>query len=272
LYLERLEQKSAIIKTELKASKNDWEGLLFRLLCKNFGLKVNGEPFFSLAKSLDFSIIKKCSSDSKKLETLLMGQSGLLEQPKEDSYFESLKLEYDYLKHKYKLSNSNVLVPKYFRLRPPNFPTIRLSQLASLYHQKQSLFSGIVKAKTLEEFYKLFDVSASEYWNTHYNFGVESSKRKKQLTKKFVDLLLINTVIPLLFSYGKHSGKENSEALLKLASTISSEENSIIEKFDKLRPSSKNSLQSQALLQLKNEYCTKKRCLQCAIGNVILKN
>ena len=272
LYLERLEQKSAIIKTELKASKNDWEGLLFRLLCKNFGLKVNGDSFFSLAKSLDFTIVKKCGADTKKMEALLFGQAGLLEEQKEDSYFESLKLEYDYLKHKYKLSNSNVLVPKYFRLRPPNFPTIRLSQLASLYHQKQSLFSELLKVNSLNEYYELFDISASEYWNTHYNFGVESSKRKKKLTKKFIDLLLINTVIPLLFSYGKEIGKENSEALLKLASTITSEENSIIEKFNELRLSSKNSLQSQALLQLKNEYCTKKRCLQCAIGNAILKH
>ncbi len=272
LYLERLEQKSALIKTELKESKNDWEGLLFRLLCKNFGLKVNGEPFYSLAKSIDFSIIKKCSSDFKKLEALLFGQSGLLEDEKEDSYFESLKFEYDYLKHKYKLSNSNVLIPKYFRLRPPNFPTIRLSQLASLYHQKHSLFSEIVKANSLNEFCKLFDVSASEYWNTHYNFGVASTKRKKRLTNKFIDLLLINTVIPLLFSYGEEIGKDNSEALLKLASTIASEENSIIKKFNKLRSSSENSLQSQALLQLKNEYCNKKRCLQCAIGNAILKH
>jgi hypothetical protein len=245
---------------------------LFRLLCKNFGIKVNGESFFSLAKSLDFSIIKKCSSDSKKLEALLFGQAGLLEEQKEDPYFESLKIEYNYLKHKYMLSNSNVMVPKYFRLRPPNFPTIRLSQLASLYRQKQSLFSELLKANSLNDYYDLFDVSASEYWNSHYNFGVQSSKRKKLLTKKFIDLLLINTVIPLLFSYGKAIGKDNSEALLKLASTIASEENSIIKKFNDLRSSSKNSLQSQALLQLKNEYCTKKRCLQCAIGNAILKN
>jgi len=272
LYLERLENKSIIFETELKNSKNDWEGLLFRLLCKNFGLKVNGASFYSVAKSLDFSIIKKCSSDTKKLEALLFGQAGLLEEQKEDPYFESLKLEYDYLKHKYKLSNINVLFPKYFRLRPPNFPTIRLSQLASLYFQKQSLFSEIVKAKTMEDFYQLFDVSASNYWNSHYNFGVASSKRKKRLTKKFIDLLLINTVFPLLFSYGKALGKDNSEVLLKLASTIASEENNIIKKFNDLRISSKNSLQSQALLQLKNEYCTKKRCLQCAIGNAILKH
>ncbi|PHS64803.1 MAG: hypothetical protein COB12_07760 [Flavobacterium sp.] len=271
LYLERLENKSIIFETELKSSKNDWEGLLFTMLCKNFGLKVNGASFFSLAKSLEFSILKKCRTDTKKLEALLFGQAGLLEDQKEDPYFENLKLEYNYLKHKYKLSNSNVLIPKYFRLRPPNFPTIRLSQLASLYHQKHSLFSEIVKAKTLKDFYQLFDVSASEYWNTHYNFGVASSKRKKQLTKNFIDLLLINTVIPLLFSYGKEIGKDNSEVLLKLASTITSEENSIIKKFNDLRSSSKNSLQSQALLQLKKEYCNKKRCLQCAIGNAILK-
>lgn len=270
LYLERLQQKSVVINSELKATKNHWESVLFRMLCKNFGLKVNGDSFCSLSSSFDFSVVKKCV-DSETLEALLFGQAGFFEEPKEDAYFETQKLKYDFLKQKFNLKNTGVLIPKYFRLRPPNFPTIRLSQLAVLYKKQASLFSEIVKAKSLQDYYNLFDVSATEYWDSHYNFGVKSVKRKKKLTKKFIDLLLINTIIPMLFSYGKGMGKDNSEELLQLASTITSEENSIIKKFNELRPSSKNSLQSQALLQLKNEYCSKKQCLKCAIGNAILK-
>ncbi len=271
LYLERLQQKSILIETELKASNNHWEAVLFTLLSKNFGLKVNSESFYSISKSFDFSIIKK-SNDLKLLEALFFGQAGFFEEPKEDSYFDDLKRKHEFLKHKFQLTNTTVVFPKYFRLRPPNFPTIRLSQLAVLYSDKPSLFSEIIKANSLDDYYKIFTLSASEYWDTHYNFGVDSVRRQKKLTKKFIDLLLINTVIPVLFSYEKVMGKDTSEDLLQLATGISVEENSIIKKYNQLRSSSKNSLQSQALLQLKNEYCTKKQCLQCAIGNAILKS
>lgn len=270
LYLERLQQKSILIETELKASNNHWEHVLFILLSKNFGLKVNGDSFYSIAKSVAYSVLKKCN-DPETIEALLFGQAGLLEEQKEDAYSKTMSKKYEFLKNKFQLHNNSVVFPKYFRLRPPNFPTIRLSQLAVLYSEKSVLFSELVNAKSLDDYYRIFNVSASEYWDSHYNFGVTSAKRNKKLTKKFIDLLLINTVIPVLFSYGKVMGTAISEELLKIASTISSEENSIIKKFDQLRPSAKNSLQSQALLQLKNEYCNKKKCLQCAIGNVILK-
>jgi len=271
LYLERLQQKYKLLESGLKKSNNHWESLLFKMLCKSFGLKINGDSFYSLALSIDFSVVQKVSKNQVDLEALFFGQASFFETQKEDSYFEELHKKYEFVKHKFQLENKNVLPPKYFRLRPPNFPTIRLSQLASLYAQKSSLFSELLKVKTLENYYDLFNVSASEYWDIHYNFGVESSRRKKQLTKKFIDLLLINTVIPILYSYGKHTGKDTSGVVLKLASTIPSEENSIIKKFQQLRKTSENSLQSQALLQLKNEYCNKKRCLKCAIGNAILK-
>ncbi len=272
LYLERLQVKSLLFEEELKSSNNHWEGLLFKLLCKNFGLKVNGESFFSIAQSIDFSIIKKCNHDSLEIEALLFGQAGFFEVNKEDSYFELLKDKYLYLRHKFDLDNNSVNFPKYFRLRPYNFPTIRLSQLAVLFSEKQSLFSRIIEANSLEDYYSIFAISANDYWDTHYNFGVCSTKKKKRLTKKFIDLLLINTIIPLKYSYAKFLGQDASEEIMSLASTISSEENSIIKKFNQLRPVAVNSLQSQGLLQLKNEYCIKNKCLQCAVGNSILKS
>jgi hypothetical protein len=271
LYVERLKHKSILIEEELKKSNNHWERVLFKLLCKNFGLKVNGESFYSIANSFDYDLLLKIN-DVITFEALLFGQAGLLDLDIENAYLKKMKEKYDFLKHKHQLDNNQVIKSKYFRLRPPNFPTLRLSQFATLYTEKPSLFSKIIEIKSIEDYYDLFAVSASSYWDSHFNFGVSSFKRKKNLTKAFIDLLLINTIIPVLFSYGKYTGKDNSEELLKLAASISSEKNNIIKKFNELRPSSKNGLHSQALLQLKNEYCNQKKCLKCVIGNSILNH
>ncbi len=270
LYVERLEQKEKLILTELTKTNNHWEALLFRLLCKNFGLKVNGDSFLDIARSVDFSVVKKCSQNEFDLESLLMGQGGLLEEEREDVYYSELRNNYKYLKHKFGFNNDSVVAPKYFRLRPPNFPTIRLSQIASLYAENQNLFSAILSANTTSEFYSIFKVSASHYWDTHFNFGVSSITRKKGISKSFVDLLIINTIIPLKFCYSSQMGKDATDEIFTLACGISSEANTIIKNFNSLTPVSKSAFQSQALLQLKNEYCDKNRCLQCAVGNSIL--
>ncbi|MGB5420022.1 DUF2851 family protein, partial [Algibacter sp.] len=201
LYFERLERKSETINTLLKASKNDWEAVLFKMLTKNFGLKVNGESFFSLAASIDFSIIRKTQSNQQVLEALLFGQGGLLEQDIENAYHATLAKEYQFLKQKFKIENANVLPIHFFRLRPPNFPTIRLSQLANLYGNHQNLFSKIIQTNQLEDFYKLFKVPTSEFWKSHYTFHKESKVSTKILSKSFIDLLLINTILPIKFSY-----------------------------------------------------------------------
>jgi hypothetical protein len=270
LYFERLERKSKNIETLLEASKNDWEAVLFKMLTRNFGLKVNGESFFSLAQSIDFSIIRKTRNTPLVLEALLLGQSGLLEQDIEDAYHLSLKKEYEFLKQKFSLNNTQVLPLQFFRLRPPNFPTIRLSHLASLYGTNQNLFSRIIEIKKLEEFYELFKVSTSKFWESHYTFQKKSKTLKKTLTKSFVDLLLINTILPLKFSYSKQKGEEIDAEIIKLATSITSEKNNIIKAFNNLKKVSNSSLHSQALIQLKTEYCYKNKCLQCAIGNSLI--
>ncbi len=271
LYVERLQQKAEVILQELNITNNHWEAILFRMLSKNFGLKINGDAFLSIAKSLDFSVIRKISCDLLELEAVLFGQAGMLDKDKEDHYFIKLQRTYAYTKYKFELDSKAVVDPKFFRLRPSNFPTIRLSQLSVLYHTRQNLFSEIISATTPDQLYTLFDISASTYWDTHYNFDLASAKRKKRLTKKFIDLILINTVIPIKFCYALHTGTTISEDLLQLASVLPSEENSIIEKFDQILPASKNALESQALLQHKNNYCGANRCLDCAIGNSIIK-
>lgn len=272
LYFERLQKKEKILLQELKDTQNHWESLLFRMLCKNFGLKVNGDSFFSIAKSIDFSVVKKCSQERQDLEALLMGQAGFLEGETEDWYFKTLKTNYTYLKQKFQLQNNDVISPKFFRLRPPNFPTLRLAQFAMLYFEQENLFSKVIAAQNANEFYELFRINGSEYWDTHYNFGVSSLERKKRITKNFVDLLIINTIIPLKFCYAVQQGKDISEEILKLASELSSEENTIVNKFNSLKEISKCAYQSQALLQLKSEYCDKNRCLHCAIGNSIISS
>ena len=270
LYFERLERKSQDIEKLLKASSNNWESVLFIMLAKNFGLKVNGDSFLSIANSIDFSIIRKQQSNLASLEALLFGQAGLLENDIQDTYFMELANEYEFLIQKFGISNTNVTPLQFFRLRPPNFPTIRLSQLANVYYQHQNIFSKIIEINAIEDFYELFNVGTSLFWETHYTFGKASKKSKKVITKSFIDLLLINTIIPIKFSYAKHIGKLNEEPILNLIQEIVLEKNSIVEKFNELKTISKSALHSQAWIQLKNEYCDKNKCLQCAIGNRLL--
>jgi len=270
LYFERLERKSKIIENLLAISKNNWEAVLFKMLAKNFGLKVNGEAFFSISNSFDFTILRKQQDSLLSLEALLFGQALLLDETKEDIYFKELKQGYEFLKNKFRLSTEGVLQSKFFRLRPPNFPTIRLSQLANIYFKEKNIFSKIIGANTLEELYELLEVEASKYWKTHYNFDKESKSKTKVLTKSFINLLIINTIVPLKFSYAKQSNTSIEEELLSIVSQLKSEENSIITRFNNLKLVSNSALQSQAVLQLKTEYCDKNKCLQCAIGSALL--
>ena len=270
LYLERLERKTKAIELLLEESKNDWEAVMFKMIAKNFGLKVNGDSFFSLAKSIDFSILRKSQHKQQTLEALLFGQSGLLDQGIEDIYFLNLIREYQFLKQKFKLENNHILPCHFFRLRPSNFPTIRLSQLASLYYEHQNLFSKIIETNHLDDFYKLFKVSTSKFWDTHYTFQKETKSAKKTLTKSFIDLLLINTILPIKFCYVKQKGEKIDSDIIKIATSIASEKNSIIDAFNNLKKISKSALDSQGLIQLKTEYCDKNKCLQCAVGNSLI--
>lgn len=271
LCIERLERKSDTIQQLLKESNNDWEAVLFKMLLKNFGLKVNGESFLSLASSIDFSIIRKLQNDVLDIEALLFGQSKLLfDETIEDAYYIDLNHRYGFLKQKFKLNNQGVFPLQFFRLRPPNFPTIRLSQFANLYSLEQNLFSKVMQFKTRDEFYDFFNLGVTSFWTTHYTFVKSSKTFKKLLTKPFIDLLIINTLIPLKFSFAKAQGKSIEDDVFQLIKEIKIENNSIVSKFLDLKPLDKNALNSQALLQLKKEYCDKNKCLQCAIGNSLI--
>jgi len=270
LYFERLERKANNILKVLGQSTNNWEAVLFKMLSKNFGLKVNGEAFASIANSFDFSIIRKQQSKQLSLEALLFGQAQLLQIDCQEPYFLELEKEYQFLKQKFSFSTQNITPLQFFRLRPPNFPTIRLSQLANVYFKHKNLFSKVIETKTLKGFYTLFSVETSVFWETHYTFTKASKASKKRLTKSFIDLLLINTIIPIQFCYAKHHGKSIDNEIIQLLQQIASEKNSIVNKFNSFKKISKSALESQALIQLKTEYCDKNKCLQCAVGNSIL--
>ncbi len=279
LYFERLEQKSIEIQQLLKTCTNDWEATLFKLLTKNFGLKVNAESFLNLANSMDFKIVRKEQDNLNKLEALFFGQAGMLIKEIEDGYYIILQKEYKYLQRKYDLTPLNKGQFQFFRLRPSNFPTIRLSQLSKLYFAKSSLFAKILKAKSKDDFYEVFDIEPSEYWQRHYNFSSVSSKRTNKLTKSFIDLLLINTIIPIKFTYYREMGEVDAVYFLNLIYQIQPEKNNIIKKYESLLQNSlentfsiKNAFHSQSFLQLKNEYCNLNKCLSCAIGNSLLKD
>jgi hypothetical protein len=271
LFFERLERKSQPIFDLLEQTNQDWEAVLFCLLAKNFGLNTNGEIFLKIAQSIPFSIVRKESFEIENLEALLFGTAGLLDSEKEDNYFKDLKFRCYYLLQKYQIEKNSIEPVQFFKHRPDNFPTIRLSQLANLYNSQQNLFSKISTLNSLKDIYEVFQVFASDYWLNHYQFDKESPKKKKPLSKSFIDLIVMNTIIPLQFAYAKSQGKEISEDLISLLNEVAPEKNAIIDKFSFFGIKAKSAFETQSLLQLKNEYCNKSKCLECAVGMVLLK-
>lgn len=271
LFFERLERKSKTVYDLLEKTNNDWEAVLFCFLAKNFGLNTNGDSFLQLAQSIPFTIIRKESFEVENLEALLFGNAGLLDADKEDNYFKDLKIRYFYLMHKYQLERVHVEPMQFFKHRPDNFPTIRLSQLANLYHKYQNLFSKIINLKTVQEIYDLLLVPVAPYWQNHYQFDKESPFKSKKTVRSFVDLLIINTIIPIKFAYTKKLGEFILEDLIVILNEIKPEKNAVIDKFKAFDVNAVNALETQSLLQLKNEYCNKNRCLDCVVGLELLK-
>jgi Protein of unknown function (DUF2851) len=271
LLIERLEQKTETIAALLAKNTNNWEETFYQVLARSFGLKVNGEPFESLAKSVSLLTLTKHKNSLLQLEALLFGQAGMLENPLEDNYPQQLQKEYQFLRAKHQLSPIPSTMWKFLRLRPSNFPTIRLAQLATLIFQSVHLFSKILEAHSIKEIHQLFELQLSDYWLTHYTFDKSSPKRSKSLGEDAINLLIINTIAPFLFLYGTQKGIEAiRDKALNWLETLAAEDNSIIGKWKELGLTPNAAAQTQALLQLKNNYCDQHRCLECAIGNAIM--
>ncbi|MGH2665692.1 DUF2851 family protein [Flavobacterium sp.] len=272
LFFDRLERKSLPIESLLSESHNDWEAVFFCFLSKNFGLNTNGESFFKIAQSIPFSALRNEAFEIENIEALFFGRANLLDSHKEDGYYKELQSRWKYLQHKYLLDLADIEPLQFFQHRPDNFPTVRLSQLANLYHLHQNLFSKIIRTRSINGLYDIFSVSVSSYWRTHYQFDKQSLEKIKSLSKSFVDLLIINTIVPFQFAYDKSRGKESADDIIFLLEQVSAEKNTITAMFGNIGIHAENAFESQALLQLKKEYCTKSKCLQCSIGLELLKN
>lgn len=272
LLIDRLELKVCSIYNTLKATNNDWEETFYIHLARNFGLYVNSLPFEILAKSLPFKYLLRHKNSITQIEALLFGQAGFLNNSiPEDNYYRKLKSEYNFLRNKFCLNPMDHHMWKFLRLRPRNFPTIRLAQFAALIYNSNRLFSKVVECESIAQLRKYFDVETSEYWNNHFIFGKESNKELKSIGESAFNIIVINTIIPFLFAFGKYKGKEElKERTIGFYTEIPAEDNSIIRKWSKLGIISKCAFYSQALIQLKNKYCSNKECLNCLIGNKII--
>ena len=271
LLAERMQQKATHIKEMLLQNKNHWEETFWWLLAKNFGAKINADAFEAVAKSVSISILSKHKNQLQQLEALLLGQANLLSEHATDAYAIMLYKEYVFLRKKYNLTP--IFIPVHFlRMRPANFPTIRLVQLAALIQNSTHLFSTIMEESDLGKVKKLFAISANDYWHYHYLIDVASDFKVKQLGKQMTENIIINTIIPMLYSYGKMNGNASLvQKALRWLTELPTEKNSITEGFHTLGITSLDAADSQFLIHLKNNYCNHKRCLQCSIGNAILK-
>ncbi len=272
ILVERLELKTIAIEEALRATENHWEEALYRILARDFGLKVNAEPFAALARTLPLVLLTKHKSNLFQLEALLLGQAGFLAEDHQEEWPRQLSREYRHLANKYGLTPLPVSQWKFLRLRPASFPTLRLAQFAALIHQSAHLCSNLLAANNVKEIENLFDLQPSPYWLEHFQFGKVSAKREKRLGRDFVHLLIINTIVPFLFHYGKTKGlDEPQKRALALLEALPPEANTLVNGWRALGVSTRHAFQTQALIHLKTRYCDQKRCLECAVGNAILK-
>lgn len=270
--VQRLEKKSNTVLLLLKELNNDWEETAFQLLAQNFGMKINAEPFLILAQSIPLKTIRKHLNNLSQMEALLFGQAGMLSSANDD-YTKLLKKEYEFLKHKYSLEQKvNAVQWKFLRLRPANFPTIRMAQLAALLQSANSLRSSLMEINNFKEAEKLFTIETSPYWKEHYRFGKKSSAPVPLFGKDIQNNILINTLAPLWVAHGKAKDEPVfMEKALTLLQHIPGEKNRITKIYEAIDWKSTTAFDSQGIIELHNEMCSQKKCLDCAVGISLLK-
>lgn len=274
LLAERLERKTDDILRWLDLYQKDWNEVFYILLCRNFGFGVNSDAFERLARSLPLKCILKQRPSASQVEALFLGQAGLLNDStgNRHHYYRLLQHEYSFLRKKYGLEPLEPHIFRNLRLRPDATPHIKLVELAAIWIRHDTLFSSVLSARTPRELKDFFRVPASAFWDTHYNFLRPSPLRKKQLGENALNMLLINTVVPLMFAYGLyHQMDEHKARALRLLTSIPPEQNSIISLFSQVGMKPRNAGDTQALIQLKRNYCEQKKCLYCRLGFQLLK-
>jgi len=271
LAVERLEHKAEIIQARLEEANGDFREVFYRSLMKSFGLKANTESFEQLAVSLPLSTLFKHKQSLIQLEALLFGQAGLLKGYLKEDYANQLYSEYNFLASKYDLTPMKPFVWKFMRMRPSNFPTLRMAQFASLIFHSSGLIDKILTARTLKRAIELLQCEPSVYWQNHYRFGKSNHHKTRKMGLSFIHLILINTIIPYAFVYGRFKNDSGiEEKAVQWLEQIAVENNTITRHFYALGVKATSALHSQALIELKTNYCDKQQCLHCSIGHHIL--
>jgi hypothetical protein len=273
LGVERLEQKTNAIRQRVSRCNGSWEDAFFVTLSRNVGFGLNGDAFEQWAYHLPLKAINKYRDDLFQVEAFFFGTAGLLEEAQGDDYFLRLKKEYEYFKHTFQLRKSlNISLWRQFRVRPNNFFEVRIAQLAALYHHSYSLFPRFMDIQMPVDVCSLLDVQTSPYWDTHFSFTHPSPENKKRWGSNAMQLIIINTLVPVLYAYGKHTGKEElCERAFHFLQELKSEQNFIIQQWQNLGVKAESAADSQAIIQLQKEYCEKKKCLHCRFGYEFLK-
>lgn len=282
LQTERLEQKTEAIRQRADDCGGSWEAAYFVTLARNYGFGINGEAFETWAKTIPLHAVDHHRDNLFQIEAIFMGQAGLLEldgvperyrkEASEDGYFVRLRNEYLYLAHKFDLHPMDPGLWRFLRLRPQNFPHIRISQLVNLYFGRKAGLSQLVECTTVRQMEDILKTWVTPYWKTHYTFGSESSKNEKHLSPFSLNLLMINTAIPVLFAYGRHKSSDKlCDRAFDFLEQLKAEDNHIVKMWRQCGLTVRSAGDSQALIQLKKEYCDKKDCLRCRIGYEYLK-
>ena len=282
LQAERLERKTDDIRHRVELCNGSWEDAYFMTLARNYGFGINGDVFELWAQNIPLSAVAHHRDDLFQIEAIFMGQAGLLEldavpesyqqQALNDGYFARLRNEYLYLAHKFSMKPIDFKLWRFLRLRPQNFPHIRIAQLANLYYQQKAGLSQMIECETIDELKAVLSSQVTPYWETHYAFGATSAKNEKHLSRGSLNLLMINTAIPMLFAYGRHRSKEVlCDKAFDFLEQLKAENNHIIRMWQQVGLPVKSAGDSQALIQLKKAYCDKKDCLRCRFGYEYLK-
>lgn len=282
LQTERLERKTAAVLQRLERCNGSWEAAYFVTLAHNYGFGINGEAFEQWALSIPPHVMDHHRDDLFQIEAIMMGQAGLLspdtlprrtrEAALSEGYFTRLGDEYQYLRHKFSLRPIDAGAWRFLRLRPQNFPYIRIAQLARLYHEGRAGLSRIIDCETADQLQAALATSVTPYWETHYAFGVTSARSTKRLSPQSLRLLMINTAIPFLFAYGRHQRSEKlCDSAFELLDQLPAEDNHIVRTWREVGLDIANAGDSQALIQLKKAYCDRHDCLRCRIGYEVLK-
>jgi hypothetical protein len=270
----RLKIKSALVLEMLEKNKGDWEETFYQILCKNFGFKVNADPFFQLSKVVPFRLVQKQRSSLLQLEALLFGGAGMLMAKSNDEYIVELYREYQLLARKYSLSEHQLHYTqwKFLRLRPANFPTLRIAQLAALLFSQTNIFSRVLEIEDLTELKSLFKTQTSSYWHTHYRFGKKSTKGVYPMGEDSIENVVVNSIVPVLSAYSQaRDDQRMMDKAVRWLEQLPAEKNKIIRVWSDLGLQVKHSFDSQALIEQFNNMCQKRNCLQCVIGASLVK-